>query len=238
MALPVSISCRGLGFGTGWGSNVARHSGRMNLQTTKGVRKGTKARLFSSSSLKATLDFVSSSRPSASGLHHDYSRFRTLPPSSHNPANLWRLFPRCRNLNTTRQYQNMVSRPESEDGEAKKGTIFKLENQTTPAEPTTLSPSIHSSSISKPSTPPPDSSTSSPSHDSIPTNAQQRRTDWRIVKRLMINVWPRNDWKTRLTVLGGFGLLVSAKVRLLTRFVLESSISLFLGSQRSSPADF
>jgi len=46
-----------------------------------------------------------------------------------------------------------------------------------------------------------------------PTNAEQRRTDLSIIKRLMVNVWPKNDWKTRLTVLGGFGLLVMAKVR-------------------------
>lgn len=45
-----------------------------------------------------------------------------------------------------------------------------------------------------------------------PTAAEQRRTDWTIVKRLMINVWPRNDWKTRYTVLFGFLLLVTAKV--------------------------
>jgi ABC transporter ATM len=234
MALPVSFSCRGLGFGSGWGSNVARYSGRMNLQTTKEVRKGTHARLFSSSSSRATLDFGSSSCPSASGLHRDYSRSRTRPASLDNSASLSRLLPRFQNLNTTRQYQNMASRPESEDREVKKGITFKVENQTTPAEPTTLPPSTHASSTSKPPTPPPDSS----SHDSIPTNAQQRRTDWRIIKRLMINVWPRNDWKTRLTVLGGFGLLVSAKVCLLIRFVLEFSITFFVGPQRSSPADF
>jgi len=45
-----------------------------------------------------------------------------------------------------------------------------------------------------------------------PTVAEQRRTDWTIVKRLMINVWPKNDWKTRLTVVFGFLLLVTAKV--------------------------
>lgn len=238
MALPRSISCRGLGFGTGWGNNVTRYSCRIDLQTTKEVRRGSKARLFTSSSSRATLDFVSSSRPSASGLPHDHSRSRTLPTSLHNSASLSRIFPRCQNLNTMRQYQNMASRPESEDGEAKKGITFKVENQTTPAEPTTLPPSIHASSTSKPPIPPLDSSPSSPSHDSIPTNAQQRQTDWRIIKRLMINVWPRNDWKTRLTVLGGFGLLVSAKVRLLNRSVLESSNSFFAGPQCSSPADF
>ncbi|KAF9533950.1 iron-sulfur clusters transporter ATM1 [Crepidotus variabilis] len=45
-----------------------------------------------------------------------------------------------------------------------------------------------------------------------PTAAQQRRTDWTIVKRLMVNVWPKNDWKTRAIVLFGFVLLVMAKV--------------------------
>ena len=46
-----------------------------------------------------------------------------------------------------------------------------------------------------------------------PTRAEQRRTDWTIIKRLLTNVWPKNDWKTRGTVLFGFVLLVSAKVR-------------------------
>ena len=230
MALPVSISYRGLGVGKGWG-NAARYSSRMDLQTRKEVRKGTNARLFSTG---ATLDFMWS-RPSVSALHHDYSRSRALPASLNSSASLSRLFPRCQNLNTTRQYQNMAPRPGSEDGEAKKRITFKVENQTTLTEPTTLPPSTHLSSTSKPPIPPPDSP---PSQDSIPTNAQQRLTDWKIIKRLMINVWPRNDWKTRLTVLGGFGLLVSAKVRLLIRSVLDSSISFFSGPQCSSPADF
>ncbi len=45
------------------------------------------------------------------------------------------------------------------------------------------------------------------------TVAQQRKSDWNIVKRLMENVWPKNDWKTRATVVLGFGLLISGKVR-------------------------
>jgi ABC transporter ATM len=45
-----------------------------------------------------------------------------------------------------------------------------------------------------------------------PTRAEQRRSDWGITKRLLVNVWPKNDWKTRWTVLLGFGLLVSSKV--------------------------
>lgn len=47
-----------------------------------------------------------------------------------------------------------------------------------------------------------------------PTKEEQRRSDWIIIKRLMSNVWPKNDWRTRGTVLFGFVLLVSAKVRL------------------------
>ena len=49
----------------------------------------------------------------------------------------------------------------------------------------------------------------------IPTQAEQRRTDWGITKRLLVNVWPKNDWKTRWIVLLGFGLLVSSKVGVL-----------------------
>ena len=52
-----------------------------------------------------------------------------------------------------------------------------------------------------------------PAPPEIPTQAEQRKTDFSIVKRLLVNVWPKDDWKTRLTVLGGFGLLITAKVR-------------------------
>ena len=45
-----------------------------------------------------------------------------------------------------------------------------------------------------------------------PTLAQQRKSDWAIIKRLLENVWPRGDWKTRGTVLFSFGLLVGSKV--------------------------
>lgn len=49
----------------------------------------------------------------------------------------------------------------------------------------------------------------------IPTLAEQRRSDWGITKRLLVNVWPKNDWKTRWVVLLGLGLLVSSKVSVL-----------------------
>lgn len=48
--------------------------------------------------------------------------------------------------------------------------------------------------------------------DRHPTNAEQRKSDWKIIKQLLANVWPKNDWRTRVTVLGGFVLLISAKV--------------------------
>ncbi|KAK0194000.1 P-loop containing nucleoside triphosphate hydrolase protein [Armillaria mellea] len=51
-----------------------------------------------------------------------------------------------------------------------------------------------------------------PNSDNEVTVAQQRKSDWNIVKRLMENVWPKNDWKTRATVVLGFGLLISGKL--------------------------
>lgn len=63
-------------------------------------------------------------------------------------------------------------------------------------------------------TPPPNPAQKSPpkEEDTHPTNAEQRKSDWKIIKQLLANVWPKNDWRTRGTVLLGFVLLVSAKV--------------------------
>ncbi|EMD31529.1 hypothetical protein CERSUDRAFT_119744 [Gelatoporia subvermispora B] len=44
------------------------------------------------------------------------------------------------------------------------------------------------------------------------TNAEQRRRDWDILRRLARNIWPSNDWSTRSRVLLGFGLLVAGKL--------------------------
>jgi hypothetical protein len=61
-----------------------------------------------------------------------------------------------------------------------------------------------------------------PKKNSIPQSAnddtrfsvsEQRKDDWNVVKKLIVHVWPKNDWKTRGTVLFGFGLLVGGKVR-------------------------
>ncbi|KAI9000654.1 P-loop containing nucleoside triphosphate hydrolase protein [Trametes punicea] len=44
------------------------------------------------------------------------------------------------------------------------------------------------------------------------TQSEQRRRDWNIVRRLVQNIWPKDDWKTRGRVLIGFGLLVGGKL--------------------------
>jgi hypothetical protein len=45
------------------------------------------------------------------------------------------------------------------------------------------------------------------------TNAEQRRRDWAIVRRLAMHIWPKDDWGTRGRVILGVGLLVGGKVR-------------------------
>lgn len=59
--------------------------------------------------------------------------------------------------------------------------------------------------------PPPPPSTVNPLEPLI-TSAEERRSNWRIIKTLMVNVWPKNDWKTRGTVILGFGFLITGKV--------------------------
>jgi hypothetical protein len=63
---------------------------------------------------------------------------------------------------------------------------------------------------------PPDSPPKQPSNlgseTEMVSQAEQRRVDWTVTKRLLENVWPRNDWKTRGTVVLGFGLLIAGKV--------------------------
>ena len=45
------------------------------------------------------------------------------------------------------------------------------------------------------------------------SNAEQRRRDWAVVRRLAVHIWPKNDWATRGRVVLGVGLLVCGKVR-------------------------
>ena len=57
---------------------------------------------------------------------------------------------------------------------------------------------------------------SSPAPSTVATgisNAEQRRRDWAIVRRLAVHIWPKNDWGTRGRVVLGVGLLISGKVR-------------------------
>ena len=44
------------------------------------------------------------------------------------------------------------------------------------------------------------------------SNSEQRRRDWSIIRRLAVNLWPKNDWGTRGRVLLGVGFLVTGKV--------------------------
>ena len=44
------------------------------------------------------------------------------------------------------------------------------------------------------------------------SQAEQRRRDWSIVRQLAVNLWPKDDYKTRARVVFGFGLLVGGKV--------------------------
>jgi hypothetical protein len=46
------------------------------------------------------------------------------------------------------------------------------------------------------------------------SNAEQRRRDWSIVRRLLVHIWPKDDWATRGRVVLGVGLLICGKVRL------------------------
>jgi hypothetical protein len=46
------------------------------------------------------------------------------------------------------------------------------------------------------------------------SNAEQRRRDWSIVRRLLVHIWPKDDWTTRGRVVLGVGLLICGKVRL------------------------
>ncbi|KIM80460.1 hypothetical protein PILCRDRAFT_822567 [Piloderma croceum F 1598] len=61
-----------------------------------------------------------------------------------------------------------------------------------------------------PQSPPPPPGAAADSDN--PTQAEQRKQDWKIIWRLMGNVWPKNDWNTRGRVLFGLGLLVGGKL--------------------------
>jgi hypothetical protein len=59
------------------------------------------------------------------------------------------------------------------------------------------------------------------------SNAEQRRRDWSIVRRLAVHIWPKDDWTTRGRVVLGVGLLIGGKVR---RFVASLAPPIFTRS--------
>lgn len=50
---------------------------------------------------------------------------------------------------------------------------------------------------------------------------EQSRRDWEIIKKLIPNIWPKDDWGTKTRVLVAVGLLVGGKVSLLLPLVLR-----------------
>lgn len=81
-----------------------------------------------------------------------------------------------------------------------------------PSPPQSTSKALAKPSLSSKPSPSPKKDSEFVTKGDIPTPSEQRKSDWGITKRLLVNVWPKNDWKTRWTVLLGFGLLVSSKV--------------------------
>ncbi|KAF9260043.1 P-loop containing nucleoside triphosphate hydrolase protein [Marasmius fiardii PR-910] len=84
----------------------------------------------------------------------------------------------------------------------------------------------------KEKTPVPPNSNPPPSSDILSeaaplTQAQERRNNWNVIKRLMENVWPKNDWRTRGTVVLGFvflfgGKLLNVQVPLIFKEIIDT----------------
>ena len=45
------------------------------------------------------------------------------------------------------------------------------------------------------------------------TEKEQSRKDWEIIRKLLPNLWPKDDWGTKTRVMLALGLLVGGKVR-------------------------
>lgn len=58
------------------------------------------------------------------------------------------------------------------------------------------------------------------------TVAEQRKKDWNIIKKLLINIWPPGDWNVKSRVVMGFALLVGGKVRAHNSTTLQLSQNL------------
>ncbi|KAG6332766.1 hypothetical protein ID866_6322 [Astraeus odoratus] len=84
----------------------------------------------------------------------------------------------------------------------------------TPVYPRTFSFSSARSNVPSDTraTKPPDSVRSADTTSNRDLAREQRKKDWLVVRKLMENVWPKNDWGTRGRVILGFALLISGKV--------------------------
>lgn len=67
------------------------------------------------------------------------------------------------------------------------------------------------------------------------SDKEQSRRDWDIIKKLLPNVWPKNDWSTKRRVLLALGLLVGGKVRILCRNPFFSCACLTADMRRPFP---
>jgi hypothetical protein len=64
----------------------------------------------------------------------------------------------------------------------------------------------------KPEVPPKPTRVESQVPESEPSQKEQRRRDWAVMKKLLVNVWPKNDWRTRGAVVLGFVFLIAGKL--------------------------
>ena len=46
------------------------------------------------------------------------------------------------------------------------------------------------------------------------TEKEQSRKDWEIIRKLLPNLWPKDDWGTKTRVMLALGLLIGGKVRM------------------------
>ncbi|KAK2460266.1 hypothetical protein APHAL10511_007655 [Amanita phalloides] len=133
---------------------------------------------------------------------------RLRPTSSHAP-----LYPRFTPHNPLKPYLTLWTprRQFRHFAPLRNAPNSPLENPKSPSTPSAPPPTT-SAKPQPPSLPSASPVANAKPEEAEPTLAQQRKSDWAIIKRLLENVWPRGDWKTRGTVLFSFTLLVGSKV--------------------------
>lgn len=89
------------------------------------------------------------------------------------------------------------------------------------------------STATRESSPPPPP----PSTETI-SNAEQRRRDWAVVRRLAVHIWPKDDWGTRGRVALGVGLLIGGKVRRTSalNYIFREMTNVVVAFKRPGPA--